>query len=187
MSGLELDFVVYLGDPDEGAEALESAKFLAEAEQHKAVVTFPDAYGALTIRKGDKDLLPRLPDPVFGQITNMVRAVQSLVDGEPENQQWSESEHGISIEPDGDDVIISVFVGGAYDPEEFLIQEETMTLDAFGEQVLSMGKRLASILEKVDPDAFENDDYLKGLTEFLELSGREFKTFRLAKQRGLRV
>ncbi len=187
MSGLQLDFVVYLGDPDEGAEAVESAKFLADAEQHKAVVTFPDAYGALTIRKGDKDLLSRLPDPIFGQITNMVRAVQSLIDGEPETQQWSESEHAISIEPDGDDVIISVFEGDAFEPEEFLVEEETMSLDAFGDQVLSMGKRLAAILQKVDPDGFENDDYLKGLTEFLELSGSEFKTFRLAKQRGLRV
>lgn len=187
MSGLELDFVVYLGDPDEGAEAIESAKFLAEADTHKSEITFPEAQGALTLRRGNKDLLQRLPDPIFGLVTNLVRSVQSLIDGEPETQQWSESEHGISIEPNVDDVIISVFVGDPYEPEEFLVQEETMSLDEYGAQVLAMGQRLASILQKVDPHAFENDDYLRGLTEFLELSGETFRTFRLEKQRGLRV
>ncbi len=188
MSGLQLDFVVYLGDPDEGAEAIASAKFLAEAEQHKAEIIFPEAYGALTVKKGDGSLLTPLPDPIFGLITNLVRAVQSVIEGEAETLQWSETENGISLEPDGDDVLFSVFAGDdPDDPEEYLLEEETMSLDSFGEQVLEMGKRLQSILQKVDPEALENDDYLKGLTEFLEISGDTFKTFRLEKQRGLRV
>lgn len=188
MSGLQLDFVVYLGDPDEGAEALASADALAHAEEHRDALEFPQAYGALTIRRGEEDMLPALPDPIFGLLTNVVRSVGSLIEGDSENLQWSETEHGIALVPNGDDVMISVFAGDdPYEPEEFIIEEEEMNIAEFGEQVVAMGERLEGILKKVDPDALAEDDYLKGLSEFLELSRDAVKTYKLEKQRGLRA
>lgn len=186
MSGLQLDFVVYLGDPDEGAEALKSADLLANAEAHKSEVSFPDAYGALTVRRGDEDLLTPLPDPIFGLITNVVRAVPYVLDGESETLQWSETEHGASFEPSGDDVLVSFFMGDQYEPDEYLLQEAEMTLAEFGTQVVAMGERLEGIIKKIDPTGLEEDDYLKGISEFLEVARDAAKNYRLQKQHGLR-
>lgn len=187
MSGLQLDFVVYLGDPDEGAEALRSQELLENAEAHKEKLEFPSAYGALTLRRGDEDLLSPLPDPIFGLVTNMVRSVMSVIDGEAENQRWSESEHGIAFMPNGDDVMISVFLGDPFEPDEFIVQEEEMSIADFGEQVVAMGERLEGILKTVDAEALAADDYLKALPEFVELAREAVKTYKLEKQRGLRV
>ncbi|MCB9645535.1 MAG: hypothetical protein H6730_02900 [Deltaproteobacteria bacterium] len=187
MSGLKVDFVVYLGDPDDGAEALTSKDLLAVAAQHRDQLRFPDVYGAVIISEGDKELVDRKPDPIFPLVANLVRAVASVIDGESELQQLAESEHGFALEPNGDDVMIGMFAGDPYEPDEWLLAPQGLTMEAFGDQVLEMGRRLKGIIDAVDPEAMERDDYLKGLTEFLEVSGDALKTYKLEKQRGLRV
>lgn len=187
MSGLELDFILYLGDPDEGAEALTSAKVLQEAERHRDKLRFPDVYGAITFSKKGKEVVPRKPDSIFSLITNLVRTVPYVIDGETESLVLSESEHGMLLEPSADDVLVSFFAGDAYEPDEYLLQSEAIRLADFGEQVLSMGERLKGIIEKVDPGVFEGDDYTKSLIEFLEMGRNALKTFLLEKERGLRV
>ena len=44
---------------------------------------------------------------------------------------------------------------------------------------------LEKILETADPDALAEDDYLKGLSEFLELARDAAKNYELKKERGL--
>lgn len=185
MSGLELDFIVYLGDPDEGAEALTSTATLNDAEQHKDHLQFPDVYGAVTVTKGGKALVDPKPDPIFSMVTNLVKAIPYVIDGEPETVLLSESEFGFSFEPSGDDVLVSVFAGDQYEPDEFLLQESAMPLEKYGEQVLKMGEQLRDIIKKVTPDAFE-DDYMKGLVELLDVGKDAFKNFKLQKEHGLR-
>lgn len=185
MSGLELDFVLYLGDPDDDVEFVASAAALHDAESHKSDLQFPDVYGAITVKKGDKTLVEPRPDPIFSIVTNLVRAVPYVIDGEPETVLLSESEFGFSFELSGDDVLVSAFAGDQYEPDEFLLQEASMPLEKYGEQVLTMGERLRDIIKKVAPDAFE-DDYMKGLVEFLDIGRDAFKNFKLQKEHGLR-
>jgi hypothetical protein len=187
MSGLKLDFVVYLGDPDEGAETMPSKALVAVAAEHRAQLRFPDVYGALTISDGTKDLVDRKPDPIFPLVTNLVRAVASVIDGEGELQRLTESEAGYALEPNGDDVMVGMFAGDPYEPDEWLLNPTGMSIESFGDQVLEMGRRLKGIIDAVDPEAMARDDYLKALDEFLEVSGDALKTYKLEKQRGLRV
>lgn len=188
MSKLVLDFVLYLGDPDEGAEAVRSAKAVEVAQDHKEALTFPEVYGAIVFvdEKGE-ELCPRRPDPIFQLVTNMVKAVPYIIEGEAETTLLSESEHGLIFEPSGDDVHVSYFAGDAYEPDEYLVNPTSMTMSDFGEQILSMGERLKAIIEKVDPDVFDRDDYSKSLIEFLEVGREAHKTFQLEVERGLRI
>ena len=187
MSGLKVDFVVYLGDPDEGATAVASKDLLPVAAEHRDQLRFPDVYGAVTLSEGGKELVERKPDPIFPLVTNLVRAVASVIDGESELQQLAESEHGFAIEPNGDEVMVGMFAGDPYEPDEWLLPLRGLTMESFGDQVMEMGRRLKGIIDAVDPEAMERDDYLKGLIEFLEVSGDALKTYKLEKQRGLRV
>jgi hypothetical protein len=183
----ELDFVVYLGDPDEGAEAVESKALLAGAEKHKAKLDFPGAYGAITISEKGKEKLERKPDPILPLITKFVRTVPYLIDGETETILLTESETGFLLEPAKDDVLISCFVGDSVEPEEFLLEPVTVPLQALGEQILSMAERMRDVLKKVSPELFEGDGDGKSLEEFIDMSRTSFKTFKLEVQRGLRV
>jgi hypothetical protein len=78
-------------------------------------------------------------------------------------------------------------VGDAYEPEEFLLDPTSMTLQVLGEQILSMAERMRDILKKVSPDSFSDDGDGKSLEEFIDMSRTSFKTFKLEVERGLRV
>jgi hypothetical protein len=183
----EMDFVVYLGDPDEGAEAIASKALLAGTEKHKSELEFPGAYGAITFSEKGKEKLDRKPDPILPLITKFVRTVPYLIDGEAETILLSESETGFLLEPSKDDVIVSCFVGDSVEPEEFLLEPTTVSLQALGEQILSMAERLRDVLKKVSPELFDGDGDGKSLEEFIDTSRTSFKTFKLEVQRGLRV
>lgn len=187
MSGLALDFVVYLGDPDEGAEAVTSRQAVEKAVEYKDKLDFPDVYGALVVTENGEELTERRPDPIFQLITNMVKVVPYIIEGEPENVLLSESEHGLAFEPSGDDILLSYFAGDAFEPDGYLLNPTTIPLDKLGEEVLSMGERLKALIEKIDPEVFERDDYSKSLIEFLEVGRDAHKTFQLEVERGLRV
>ena len=187
MSGPELDFVVYLGEPDEGAEAVASKALLTGIEKHKAKLKFPAAYGAIIFSEKGKERLERKADPILPLITKFVRTIPYLIDGESETILLSESENGFLLEPSGDDVNVSCFVGDAYEPEEFLLDPVSMELQVLGEQILSMAERMRDILKKVSPESFDNDGEGKSLEEFIDMSRSSFKTFKLAVERGLRV
>ena len=186
MKDLELDFVIYLGDPDDGAESVESRTAVNGAEAYAVQLRFPEVYGALIFKREGEEIVERKADPIFSLITNLVRAVPYVIDGESERSLLSESEHGLSIEPSGDDVFISFFAGDPYEPDDFLLEQTPMPLARFAEQTLSMGERLRDLIKKVSPSSFD-DDYMKSLLEFLEVGRDAFKTFRLEVERGLRV
>ena len=186
MKHLELDFVIYLGDPDEGAECVESRAALEGVDAYADRLSFPDVYGALIIKRGGQEVVERKPDPIFSLITNLVRAVPYVIEGESERCVLAESEHGLSIEPSGDDVFVAFFAGDPYEPDDYLLEQTLMPLADFAEQTLSMGERLRDLIKKVSPASFE-DDYMKSLLEFLEVGRDAFKTFKLEVERGLRV
>lgn len=187
MSGPELDFVVYLGEPDEGAEAVTSKALLAGIEKHKAKLQIPAGYGAIIFSDKGKERLERKADPILPLITKFVRTIPYLIDGESETILLSESENGFLLEPSGDDVMISCFVGDAYEPEGFLLDPTSMELQVLGEQILSMAERMRDILKKVSPESFEGDGDGKSLEEFIDTSRSSFKTFKLEVERGIRV
>lgn len=183
--GLEIDFVVYRGDPDEGASAAPSRALLS-ADADRDGIAWPGAYGAITVHRGDEALLEPRPDPIFKLVSHMVRAVGSLIDGEPETVELSETEHGFLFEPSGEDVMVSFFAGNAFEPDEYLLTEAQMPIEAFSEQVLGLGERLKQLVELTEPGHFERDEYSKSLLEFLELSQESYTSFKRERERGLR-
>lgn len=187
MSSLELDFVVYLGDPEEGVPTIPSAKLVSELGQHSSRLSADGLYGALTFTRGGKELVPRKPDPILTLLTAVVRSVRYVIDGEPETALFGESEYGILFEPTGDDVFITFFAGDPYEPDELLLQQAAIKVGKFSEQVIAMGDRLASILQKLDPDFWKGDDHARSLQDFLAEAKESYKTFQLEVERGLRV
>ncbi len=184
----ELDFVVYLGDPDEGAEAVASKVLLTGIEKHKAnIEKMAAAYGAIIFSEKGKEKIDRKPDPILPLITKFVRTIPYLIDGESETILLSESETGFLLEPAKDDVLVSCFVGDAYEPEEFLLEPTSVPLAQLGEQILSMAERMRDMLKKVSPESFDSDGDGKSLEEFIDMSRTSFKTFKLEVERGLRV
>jgi hypothetical protein len=187
MTSLELDYVVFLGDPEDGAAALPSAKLNTEFSKHSASLKIDSLYGAMTFTRGGKELAPRKADPILPLITNVVRAVRYVIDGEPETALFTESECGLLFEPSGDDVYISFFLGDPGEPEKVLMAQTAIKVGKFGEQVVAMGDRLAELLKKIDPDFLENDDHGKSLRDFLKEGKESFRTFQLEVERGIRV
>jgi hypothetical protein len=187
MSNLKLDFVVYLGDPEENAKAVPSSQAVQKADEYKQQLNFNEGvYCAIVVEKNKKELGERMPDPGIQLLTTFLRAIPFLIDGEPENALLSESEYGFSFEPSGDDILLSCFKGDAYEPDEYLIEREPIPLEAFAEQTIAMGERLVSLIKKLEPDHLTNDDYAKTMLEFLDMAKSRFRTFRLERERGIR-
>lgn len=183
----ELDFVVYLGDPDEGATALSSKALVDAINEHKNKLEFPHVYGAVLVKEGGRDLVDVKSDPILPLVTKFVRTIPYIIEGEAETILLSESEHGFALEPSGDDVMISFFAGDPFEPDEFLLEQKTVELKEMGEQVLSMGERMRDILKAVWPESFEDEGEGKSLEEFIDTGRDAFKTFKLELERGLRV
>jgi hypothetical protein len=188
MSNLKVDFVVYLGDPDEGASTLPSAQAVQKSDDIKSKLSFGEGvYGAITIEKNGRALGDKLPDPAISLVTRFVRAVPFLIDGEPETALLSESEYGYMFEPSGDDVLISCYAGSdSVEPEEFLIEREPMPLESFADQSIAMCERLVQLIKKTEPEHLSKDDYAKTMLEFLDMAKQKFRTFRLERERGIR-
>lgn len=185
MSSLKVDFVVYLGDPDE-EKTIPSAEAIQKADEHKGALSFSEGvYGAIVVTKAGKRIGELQPDPVIQLVTGFVRAVPFVLDGEPETSMLVESETGYMFEPSGDDILFSNFRGDAYEPDEYMIERETQPLDAFAEQSIAMGDRVVQLIKKIDPGHLEHD-YSKTLTEFLDMAKSKFRTFRLERERGVR-
>lgn len=185
MSGLEIDFVLYQGDPDEGASSIASPELLKPDVAYTGE-DLTRAYGAVTVSKSGKALIELYPDPIFKLVSHMVRAVHSLIEGEAETIGFTESEYGFLFEPSGEDVMVSFFSGDPFEPDEYLLTEEQLPLEAFSSQILGMGERLRDIVKKTDKDLFDRDEYSKSLIEFLEMSKDTFTSFKREKERGLR-
>ncbi|MCK6550674.1 hypothetical protein L6R52_32855 [Myxococcota bacterium] len=187
MSNLKLDFVVYLGDPDQGAPTLPSGKVLEKIEEHKSKLSFSDGvYAAITVEKNGRQLADKKPDPVMQLMTAFVRAIPFVIDGEPEQALLSESEFGFLFEPTGGELFLSYFAGDAYEPDEYLVEHESIGVEQFADQVCAMADRLVSIIKKVDPDLIVRDDYAKTFVEILDLAKSRLKSLRLERERGLR-
>lgn len=187
MANLQFDFVVYLGDPDQGAEAVSSRDALARVAEIKEKLEWPDVYGTIRIQDEGRDLLQHRPDPIVPLVTGLVRCVPYVIEGEPETALLSESEHGFAFEPSDKDVTFSFFAGDAYEPDEFLVEPTLVPLTHFGRQILDLGLRLRDLMKACDAEIFDRDDYSNGLIEFLDEGEERFKTFQLQLERGLRV
>ncbi len=183
MAGLEFDFVLYLGDPDEGAEAVESRAVVQDIESLKDRIDNQGPYGALVIKQDGRPSFANKPDPVVSLVTHLLKAVPYVLDGEQESVLLSESEHGLNLVGGPDDVMVAFFAGDQFEPDEFLLPETAMPLKDFGEQMVGVGDRLRTILERAAPDLFEAD---ASFLEFLEVASDAVKEYKLKLEHGLR-
>jgi hypothetical protein len=182
-----LDFVVYLGDPDQGAKAIEGARAVADFDQHRELLKFDKSvYGAVVLAKDGKELGERKADPILGLATKFVRALPYIIDGEPETALLSESDHGYLFERTNDDVLLSFFRGNdAFAPDEYLIEQLSIPLEIFGSSVLAMGDKVIELLKKWDPKQYDADDYGKSLLEFLDVSKGAYKSWRVEREKSV--
>lgn len=187
-SDVTFGVVLYLGDPDDGAEALPSNQVLEQYDTLKDRLAIEDGlYGAITLVRDDEALLPKTPDPIVKLLTDLVRTLPYIIDGELETTLLSETQHGFLIEPTSDKLQLSFFRGyDAFDPEEFLVEAVSMTLDDFGSQLLAACDDVVGVLKKHAPEAYQTDDYGRDLIEMLGVGRDAFKSYRLEVERGLR-
>ena len=183
MAGLELDFVLYLGDPDEGAEAVDSRALVQDLDRLTDRIDAEGPYGALTASVDGKPALAPRPDPVLPLVTHMLKAVPYVFDGEQENVLLSESEHGLTLVGGPDEVLVAFFAGDAFEPDEYLLAETGMPLKDFGEQVVGMGERLKTVIQRAAPGLLEADD---SFLEFFEIASEAVKKYKLEVERGVR-
>ena len=107
-----IDLVLYLGDPDDGVDSVPCKKACDEFDNYRDKLPLDDVlYGAMVVTKDGKELGSRRPDPVIKLMTTLVRILPYLIEGEPETALLSETEHGYLIEPNNDQVMISMFAG----------------------------------------------------------------------------
>ena len=183
MAGLEIDFVMYLGDPDDGAEAVDSRALVQDLDRLHDRIDREGPYGALVAKRDGTSLLPPRPDPVLSLITHVLKAVPYVLDGEQESVLLTESEHGLTMVGAADDVVVSFFAGDAFEPDELLLPETTVPMSDFGDQMVGMGDRLKQIIEKAAPELLDADDTL---VELLEVATDAVKQYKLKVEHGLR-
>ena len=183
MAGLEIDFVVYLGDPDEGAEAVESRAAVKDLEGLKDQIDPEGPYGALVARVDGKAAFTPRPDPLMPLVTHMLKTLPYVLDGEQENILWSESPHGATMVGSGDEVLVAFFAGDAFEPDEYLLAQTPMPMMDFGAQLVGMGERLKTLFQTAAPEVLEADD---SFDEFFEAAQEAFKKFKLEVEHGLR-
>lgn len=170
-----MDFVLYAGDPDAGAEAVPSDRARA-ADGRFDLEGAP--YGALVFEKDGKRLADLKPDPIIPLVTKLLRTVQYVIEGEPESVLFSESDHGLAVERVSDEVQVSFFVGSdPIEPESYLMKEQLLPLEDYASQVVEMGERLVALA----PARFKDDE--TGLVEFLDQAKSSFRAWRLERDR----
>ena len=182
MTALEVDFVLYLGDPDEGAQAVDSRTLVKDLPALKDSIDADSPYGGLVVRRDGKQVLDPRPDPIVPLVTHLLKAVPYVLDGEQESVLLSESEHGITLAGGPDDVAISFFAGDEFEPDELLLPATPMPLGDFGEQFVGMGERLKTAVQGAAPDLLSDGSF----DEFLELASDAVKKYKLEVDRGLR-
>jgi hypothetical protein len=184
----QLDLILFLGDPEDGAEQLESGDALSKSSTLKDKLPMgDDLYGAVRIRRDGVVVTPPVADPAIRLLTNLIRIIPYVIEGEPETVLLSESQYGFLVEPNGDSVFLSFFSGhDAFDPDEYLAEAETIGLLDLGNQLLHMAKHLLDLVKAHDPDAFDTDEYVQDLGQLVEMSSESVKSYRLEKERGLR-
>lgn len=187
-SRVSFDFVVYAGEQGETAvRSRELVKDFANYRDQIGLGTGEDAYGAILVEQEGKLLAEPQVDPIRRLVTNIVRTVSYVIDGEPETVLLSESLHGFLFEVSNEDVLVSFFKGAdAFDPEEFLLERMPMDVGDFAEQIIALGERLLDLLKAADPDGYKEDEFGASLIEFLDVGKESFRSFRLERERGLR-
>ncbi len=187
-TAVELDFVLYAGDPDAGAKAYESQKVLEAFESLKGSFEFGSGlYGSLIISRDGKPLGDRKAEPIVRLLTNIVRSVSYVIDGEPETVMLAESAHGLLFERQSNEVRMTFFRGeDAFEPEEILFEPQVLDAVEWSSQVTGMADRLIELFKRARPSDWDGEDCAGALLEFLEVAKDTAKTYRLARERGLR-
>ena len=182
-----LDFNLYLGDPDDGVEQVTSAEALSKIDSYKDQLPFDDGvYGCLTLEVGAKSVLDAIPDPIAKMLISLVRVLPYVLEGEPETALMQESEHGFLLEPNGENVLFSVFSGSdAYEPDDYLVEAESLPLLEFGDQMIKMSQRLVDIFKKHDGES-RDSEAIEDLEQVLDVAQDAVKSARLKDEHGIR-
>lgn len=187
-AAVELDFVLYAGDPDAGASAHPSRDVLETFEGLRGAFDFGSVlYGAVTISREGEELADRKPEPIVRLLTSIVRSVSYVLDGEPETVLLAESAHGFLFEMQSNEVLVSFFRGeDAFEPEEIIVEPQGMDAVAWSSQVIEMADRMVEIYKRARPSDWDGEECAGDILEFLEMAKETAKTYRLARERGLR-
>jgi len=187
-SGVELDAVLYLDDPDDGAEAIPIQRAVDDFESLKGKLPFEDGlYGALTLNREGEEILQRTPDPIIKLVTALMRSLPYVIEGEIESALLSETEHGFLMEPANDKVQLSFFAGhDAFDPDEYLVEAVPMFMLEYGDALIRICEHVVELYKRWDPERFDSDEFAGDLKEILEVGQDAFKSYRLETERGLR-
>jgi hypothetical protein len=184
-----LNFNLYLGDPDDGVEHISSQNALENFTAHQENLPFGDGlYGHLTLERDGESILEAIPDPIARLLISLTRVLPYLLEGEPESALMQESEHGFLLEPNGENLLFSVFSGNdPYEPEGYLLEAETLPLLGYGEQLVEMGERLVSLFKKNDDAKARDIESIEDLERILEQAQDTLKTARLKNEHGIRT
>lgn len=187
-TAVELDFVLYAGDPDAGAKAHPSREVLEHFERLKSDFDLSTVlYGAVIILRDGKELADRKPEPIVRLLTSFVRSVSYVLDGEPETVLLAESAHGFLFEMQSNEVLVSFFRGeDGFEPEEIIVEPTLMDAVAWSSQIIEMADRMVEIYKRARPDDWDGEEGAGDILEFLEMAKESAKTYRLARERGLR-
>lgn len=187
-AGTQLDFVIFAGDPEDGAEAITSQRAVATIDALKAKLDLEHGgYGAVTLVRDGKELIERRADPILTLITKIMRTVSYVIDGEPETVLLSESDHGFLFERVNEDVMVTFFRGSdPFEPDEVLLDHHQMGLEDWANQIIEMGERLLTMLKRAVPEGYDREDLGQGLIEFLEMAKENAKSYRLERDRNRR-
>ncbi len=184
---LKLVCQLYLGDPDTGAEALPVEDILTRYDALRDRVPREDLYAAVILERDGKPLATPRPDPAVRLMTNLVRTLPYVIEGEVETAVLNESAYGYLVEPNIDKVQVSFFVGhDAFEPDEYLIEAELLDMVEFADQLLSGAKALQSVLLKQDPGIAERDELIGDFGRMIELADESLHHYKLEKEHGLR-
>lgn len=180
--------MLYAGDPDAGAKAHESREVLENFERLRASFDFGSAlYGAVMICRDGEELADRKPEPIVRLLTSFVRSVSYVLDGEPETVLLAESAHGFLFEMQSHDVLVSFFRGeDGFEPEEVIVPPTLLDAVVWSSQVIEMADRMVEIYKRARPSDWDGEECAGDILEFLEVAKESAKTYRLARERGLR-
>jgi hypothetical protein len=82
--------------------------------------------------------------------------------------------------------LFSVFSGNdAYDPDEYVLEAESMPLIEFGDQLVQMCNRLLQIFEKNGSDDARDTDSIEDLKRILDVAREAVKSAKLKNEHGI--
>lgn len=128
------------------------------------------AQGRLTASNDGRDMFGAYTaDPIVRLVDGWLKKLPWIIGGDTETVALRNSEQCFAFVPAGESVEVSFFVGSEAEIEDYVLDPTVVRLEHFAEQSLALGRRLLSLLNKVDTSLVENNEDCRDLqTSFTE-------------------